>query len=152
MFRLQRIGRSLVFTLGATLAACGADDDDYVASDSYDADSSDELRDDPPPESQLCAELACPSDQVCIVPPLHCDDSGDEPVLLRDDAFCRPISAGDALNHDASLELTVAVIASQLCDDPQPIGPDEDGEVPPVGLRCPDIDVTCEQLERGSQS
>ena len=149
MFHLQRRGRSLLLTLAATLAACSAEDDDFVASDGDAQDASDELRDQPPAESQLCAELACPSDQVCVVPPLHCDDSGDAPILRRDDPFCRPLAAGDALAADASLELTAAVVASQLCYDPTPIGPEEGADGPPLGLRCPDLDLTCEQLERG---
>lgn len=153
MLHLQRFGRSLLLTFAATLAACSAEDDDYVASDSDAQDTSDELRDQPPEESQLCAELACPSDQVCVVPPLHCDDSGDEPILRRDDAFCRPLATGDVLaldaSLDASLDLTVAVVASQLCHDPTPISSDEGADGPPIGLRCPDLDLTCEQLERG---
>jgi len=149
MVLLKHIGRSLVFTLAATLAACAAEDGDYVVSDADARDTSDELRDEPPENSQLCAELACPSDQVCVLPPLHCDDSGDSPVLRRDDAFCRPLATGDALAGDSSLDLTIAVVASQLCDNPQPIGPDEGPDGPPLGLRCPDIDLTCEQLERG---
>jgi len=147
MVLFQRIGRSLLFTLAATLAACAAEDDDSFISDGDARDTSDDLRDEPPEESQLCAELACSSDQVCVVPPLHCDDSGDTPVLRRDDAFCRPLATGDAFAGDSSLDLTIAVVASQLCYDPQPLGHEEGLDGPLVGLRCPDIDLTCEQLQ-----
>ncbi len=145
MFRPLHAGRTLLFAAATLLAACGPEEEGATVLDN---DTNDALRDEPEAESRLCAELACPSDQICVVPPLFCDDSGDAPVLRRDDAFCRPISAGEGLIEDPSLDLAAAIIASQLCDDPQPIGPAEDFDAPPLGLRCPDIDVTCEQLER----
>ncbi len=138
MFRPLRTGRALFFAAVTIFAACGPEEDGDVLID----DTNDELRDEPEEESRLCAELACPSDQICVVPPIFCDDSGDTPFLRRDDAFCRPVSAGDGLSEDPSLDLATALVASQFCDDPQPIGPDEDEGRPPLGLRCPDIDVT----------
>ncbi|MCA9659770.1 MAG: hypothetical protein KC486_15615 [Myxococcales bacterium] len=117
-----------------TLAACDHGDDESVASV---GDGADDLADAPTPAEKICLELACADDQVCVIPPLHCDDSGDTPQLRRDDPFCRPIAASAGVVVDAEV---LTAVASPYCPDAQLVG---DG-VASRSLYCPDLDVVCD--------
>ncbi|MEZ4381899.1 MAG: hypothetical protein R3A79_11180 [Nannocystaceae bacterium] len=118
----------------ASLAACDERDDEFVASV---GDGIDDVADAPTPAEMVCLELSCPSDHVCVIPPLYCDDSGDAPQLRRSAPFCRPLAAAAAAVSD---DRALAATAAPYCPDAQVIG---DG-ARSRSLQCPDIDVVCD--------
>jgi hypothetical protein len=118
MLRRGTCGRIGVLIAILALSACDHDQGDTSVASAADDDGDREGDD---PNAARCAALSCGQDLVCVVPAARCDKSGPEPVVVQDDPYCAPLSAGPAL-----VDPGIDAIAAAIAGDPQALCPSPD--------------------------